>query len=287
MLKRLLLPVTAALAFATPAAAEPPVWVVRDADSTIVLFGSVHLLPAGLDWRPDALEAALKDADDLWFELPINGESSMEAAQLAVERGLLPKGQTLTSKLSDEGKARLGRASERLKIPLEALDRFRPWFAEVTLGVAQLAANGANGSDGVERSLSADAPGSAERKAFETPAEQIAFFADAPEADQLASLEQSLRQMEEEPDAFDKLIASWLAGDLAGLEAQGLTPMRTAAPELYRRLVVERNERWTQTLAERLEGKGETVVVVGAAHLIGEDGVPAMLRRRGVAVEGP
>lgn len=285
MLKRLFLPL--ALAFATPAAAEPPVWVVRDADSTIVLFGSVHLLPAGLDWRPAALDAALKDADDLWFELPISGESSAEAAQLAVERGLLPKGETLTAKLSDDGKARLGRASERLKVPLEALDRFRPWFAEVTLGVMQLAASGANGSDGVERSLAAAAPASAERKAFETPAEQIAMFADAPEADQIASLEQSLQQMEDEPDAFKTLIDSWLAGDLAGLEAQGLTPMRTAAPELYRRLVVERNARWTDALAKRLEGKGETVVVVGAAHLIGADGVPAMLRKRGVAVEGP
>ena len=144
MIKRLLLPL--ALAFATPAAAEPPVWVVRDADSTIVLFGSVHLLPPGLDWRPDALDAALKEADDLWFELPIDGAASMEAAHLAMEHGMLPKGETLSARLSGDGRARLERAAERLKLPVEMLDRMRPWLAEVTIGVSQLAANGANGS---------------------------------------------------------------------------------------------------------------------------------------------
>ena len=134
MIKRFLLPL--ALAFATPAAAEPAVWVVRDADSTIVLFGSVHLLPPGLDWRPDPLDAALKKADDLWFELPIDGAASMEAAHLAMEHGLLPKSETLSARLSDDGKARLQRAAERLKLPMEVLDRMRPWLAEVTIGVA-------------------------------------------------------------------------------------------------------------------------------------------------------
>jgi len=284
--KRLLLALALAFA-AAPAAAQPPVWVVSDADSTIVLFGSVHLLPPGLDWRPDALDAALKDADDLWFELPIDASASREAAQIAFARGVLPEGQKLSDKLSWRSRARLRRAAERLDVPLAALERMRPWLAEVTLGVAQLAKNGANGSDGVERSLSAAAPSSAQRRAFETPEEQIALFADAPEKEQLASLRHSLRQMETEPDAFQKLLKAWMAGDLKGLDRLGLKPMRRASPELYRRLVVQRNARWTEVLVERLQGSGETVVVVGAAHLIGKDGVPAMLRARGVAVEGP
>lgn len=286
MLKRLLLSL-AFLAAASPAAAQPPVWVVKDADSTIVLFGSVHLLPPGLDWRPDALDAALKEADDLWFELPIDGSASREAAQLAFERGVLPEGQTLSSKLSKRGQARLKRAAQRFNLAMPALERMRPWLAEVTIGVAQLAGEGANGSDGVERTLSNAAPAGAARRAFETPAEQIAFFADAPEKDQVASLEHSLRQMETDADAYAKLIRAWMAGDLKGLERIGLKPMREVSPELYRRLVVQRNARWTETLAGRLEGSGETVVVVGAAHLIGKDGVPAMLRARGLTVEGP
>ncbi|HEX6865721.1 MAG TPA: TraB/GumN family protein, partial [Caulobacteraceae bacterium] len=172
-------------------------------------------------------------------------------------------------------------------VPIATLERMRPWLAEVTLGVVQLAKGGANGSDGVERTLAAAAPATAARRAFETPADQIGFFADAPEKDQIASLESTLRQMETEPGGFGDLVEAWMSADLKALERMGLKPMKRASPELYRRLVVQRNARWTDILLERLNGSGETVVVVGAAHLIGKDGVPAMLRKRGVAVEGP
>ena len=286
MLRPLILALGLALT-ALPASAQPPVWVVRDADSTIVIFGSVHLLPPGLDWRPAALDAALKDADDLWFELPIDGTASRETAQLAVARGVLPPGETLSSRLSRKGRARLTAAAERLHVPMAALERMRPWLADLTLGVAQLAGGGANGSDGVERTLSRAAPASAQRRAFETPEQQIAFFADVPDKEQVAALEHSLREMQAEPRTYDKLIEAWVVGDLKMLERRGLAPMRRASPRLYRRLVTQRNARWTQMLTERLAGSGETVVVVGAAHLIGKDGLPAMLRARGIAVEGP
>ncbi len=287
MFKRLVLAAALALAVAGPAGAQPPVWVVRDADSTIVLFGSVHLLPPGLDWRPPPLEAALEEADDLWFELPIDAEASLAAAQAAVARGLLPKGETLSARLSICGRARLARAARRLGVPMATLDHMRPWLAEVTLGVAELARSGASSSDGVERSIAADAPARAERRAFETPIQQIGFFADLPEKVQVASLEHTLRQMEDDPAEFQKLVNAWLSGDTKKLEKLGLTPMRKATPEVYRALVIERNRRWTEMLVERLAGSGETVVVVGAAHLIGKDGVPAMLRARGISVEGP
>jgi len=286
VLKRLLL--SLALAFtAAPALAQPPVWVVKDADSTIILFGSVHLLPPGLDWRPDALDAALKEADDLWFELPIDGDSSRETAQLALTQGVLPKGETLSSKLSPKGRGLLKRAAAKHHLDLAMLERMRPWMAELMLGLAQLSGGGVNGSDGVERTLSHAAPASAQRRAFETPEEQIAFFAGASDKAQIASLEHSLREMDEDPSAYNKLIGAWMTGDLKTLQRLGLEPMLRTSPELYRRLVTERNSRWADTIAQRLAGSGETVVVVGAAHLIGKDGVPALLRKRGVAVDGP
>jgi len=285
--KRLLLALAMGFIAVLPTRAQPPVWVVTDADSVIVLFGSVHMLPPGLDWRPAELEAALEDADDLWFELPIDAETSQEAAHLAIQRGLLPKGETLSPKLSAKGRERLARATVRLGANPAVVERMRPWLAEVTLGVAELARNGASGSDGVERAIAADAPAGAELRAFETPTQQIAFFADLPEKAQVASLENTLKQMEEDPKGFEKLVDAWMAGDLATLERMGLETMKKASPALYRALVVERNKRWTEMLADRLAGSGETVVVVGAAHLIGEDSVPAMLRARGATVSGP
>lgn len=287
MVTRLFLPLLAALSIAAPAAAKPPVWVVKDADSTIVLFGSVHMLPPGLDWRPEALDAALKEADDVWFELPLDGDSSREAQQISFERGLLPAGETLSSKLSRKGRKRLKEAAERLHLDMRVIDRMRPWLADVTVSVAQIASEGANGSDGVERTIAAAAPKSAERKAFETAADQILYVADTPEKEQLVALEDTLRDLNAQKADYSGLVNIWMSGDLSHLQREALDPMRKRTPTLYSRMVPERNARWADALVQRLAGSGETVVVVGAAHLVGKDGLPAMLRARGVAVEGP
>lgn len=274
------------LAWTAPAAAEPPVWTVRDADSTIVLFGSVHVLPAGLDWRPDALDAALAQADDLWFETPVDAESEAAAGRAAMANGFLPKGQSLSALLTPEGRARLTRVCGRLGVAPAGIDRLRPWFADVTIGVVALMNQGASVTTGVERTLADAAPG-ARRRAFETPTEQIAFFADAPLADQLASLEDTLEQIDADPAYYDRLIDAWLAGDTRAIEELGLTPMKQVSLYLHDQLIVRRNRRWAETIAERMAGAGETVIVVGVGHLVGPDSVPALLRARGFTVEGP
>lgn len=272
---------------AGPARAQPPVWVVRDADSEIVIFGSIHLLPPGVEWTPPVLDEVLAKADDIWFELPIDPASTAESGRLALAQGLLPVGEKLSDKLSPVGRERLARACAGLGVSCPVVETMRPWLAEMTLVIGRLARDGASGSLGVEQTLAAAAPATAQRRAFETPAEQIAFFAGASEADQVASLEDSLRVMEEDPGAFGELVDAWVGGDLAAIEALGLKPLRKAAPGLYDRLIVQRNARWAKTIEERLAGSGETVVVVGAGHLTGPDGVPAMLRARGLTVEGP
>jgi len=274
---------TVLIATPAPAAAEPAVWTIRDADSTIVLFGSVHLLPAGLDWRPATLDAALAEADDLWFEtLTDDAASGLAARRL----GVLPAGESLLSRLTPQGRARLQRQGERLGLSPAAVDHLRPWLADLTLSVAALLQDGAFADAGVERTLETAAP-AATRRYFETPAEQIEFLAGAPEVDQLASLEETLRQLEEDPELFSRLVRAWLAGDQAAIEALGVAPIRTLSPVLYERLLAGRNRRWAEIILARLAGSGTTVMVVGAGHLTGPDGVPALLRARGVAVEGP
>ncbi|WP_309644419.1 TraB/GumN family protein [Phenylobacterium sp.] len=270
-----------------PAEAKPPYWIVRDADSEMLIFGSVHVLKPGLDWRPPELDAALVKADDLWFELPIDAAAEARTAQLAAIRGLLPEGKTLSSLLPPDGAKRLAKASETLGVSLAVMDRFEPWFAEVLLAGAQFRKAGADIGAGVEKVLSAQAPATAQRRAFETPDEQIAIFDSAPLEDQLASLQRSLVELQTDPDAYDALIADWMVGDLAAIDEQALGPLRDVAPGLYARMVTERNTRWIATLRTRLAGKGRTVVVVGVGHLVGDDGLPARLRALGYSVEGP
>lgn len=280
------LAILVACLFTTPVAAEPPVWTLRDADSTVVLFGSVHVLPADLDWRPDALDAALLKADDLWFETPVDDANAAEAARVAQARGFLPGNQSLSALLSSDGRDRLDRISGRLGISPAGVDRLAPWYADVTLGIVTLMRQGATVSAGVERTLADAAPGAA-RRSFETSTQQIAFFADAPLADQLASLEDTLKQLDEDPAFYGRLIDAWAEGDTKAIEDLGLTPMKQVSVHLYDQLIVRRNRRWVDAITERMKGSGETVIVVGVGHLVGPDSVPALLRARGFIVEGP
>ena len=277
----------AALLLASPALAKPPLWIVRDADSEVLIFGSVHVLPPGLDWRPAELEAALSRAEDLWFELPMGQAAETEIAGLAASKGVLPNDRTLSALLSPAGGEALARANQKYGLAPGFLDRLEPWFAEVALAGAEFRAKGANTDSGVEKSVNATAPATARRKAFETPAQQIALFDEAPVAAQVASLENSLAQMDSDPDAYDRLIAAWMTGDTAALEQDALVPLKTVSPELYARLVSDRNAAWTQVLDQRLKGGGRTVIVVGVGHLLSADGVPARLRALGYSVEGP
>lgn len=267
--------------------ARPPVWIVRDADSELVLFGSIHVLPPGLDWRPAELDAALNKADDLWFELPIDPASEARVGQLAAQHGVLPEGQSLSALLSPQGRKRLETAVADLGVSMAVLDRLEPWFAEVVLAGAQFQKAGASASSGVEKTISGSAPASAQRRAFESPEEQIAIFDAAPLPEQIASLEQSLIELNDNPKAYEELVAHWMAGDLKALDEDALEPLRTAAPGLYARLVTQRNDRWLEALRTRLDGSGRTVVVVGVGHLVGKDGLPTRLRALGYSVEGP
>ena len=272
---------------AQEASARPPLWVVRDADSELVLFGSVHVLPPGLDWKPAGLDAAIAGAEDLWFELPIDPASEAKVSQLAAARGMLPPDRSLSKMLSPDGAQRLEKVAAELGVSMAILDRLEPWFAEVALAGANFMKSGADADAGVEKSLAAAAPASAARKAFESPEEQIAIFDAAPLPEQIASLEESLRELERNPRAYDDLVAVWMAGDLKALDEDVLGPLRQAAPGLYQRLVTERNARWIKAIRARLDGSGRTVMVVGVGHLVGADGLPTRLRALGYEVEGP
>jgi uncharacterized protein len=271
MFRSLLVALAALLA--SPALAAPPVWTVRDADSEIVLFGSMHVLPKDLDWRPPALDAALSRADDLWFEVPMDAAADRRMQDLAGAYGLLPPGQTLISRLKPRAAARLRKLAGRLDVPMSEIERLKPWMAEVRLTTAAFALDKGLAEDGVERRLQAAAPPTVARKAFETPDQQMALFAGAIEADQIKTL--------------NATVAAWSKGDQRALERAVVGGMRKSSPALYRQFIVERNARWMDALQARLAGSGRTVVVVGAGHLLGPDGLPARLRALGYDVEGP
>ena len=278
---------TLALGAAPAARAKPPVWVVHAGATTITLFGSIHLLPAGLDWRPPQLDAALASASELWFELPIDATTNNEAAEQSIARGALPKGRSLIAMMSADQAKRLVDAGVSLDCAPEALDRMQPWMADLTLSVAEDARGGASASDGVEGQIQASTPLTTRRRAFETATQQIGFLAGTPVKDQLASLNWTVSEIEQDPTSYARVVNEWMSGDLTGLERDALDPLRQVSPKLYARLIDGRNRHWARVLAARLKRPGSLVVVVGVGHLIGPGGLPALLRARGYQVDGP
>jgi uncharacterized protein len=277
----------AGVASAGSAAAEPPVWVVKDKNSELVLFGSVHILPRGLDWTPPALDRALKAADDIWFELPIDAESEAATSMLATKAGVLPPDQSLFKLLPPEDSALMSKVAAAYDVSPVLLDRLQPWLAEIALAGGAYRRLDADAASGVEKTIAAMATPNAKRRAFETPAEQVALLSSGTMDEQMASLRQTLHEMDEKPDEFQILVKAWTDGDIEVLDREALAPIRDATPGLFRRLVTDRNARWTKVLDARLKGRGRTVVVVGIGHLIGPDGVPARLRALGYSVTGP
>jgi hypothetical protein len=289
MRRRLLALVVAATLAAPPAGALalPAMWTVHGSHATAVLFGSVHLLPTGVQWEPPALAEALAHADEIWFELPIDAATGARAQALVIEKGAQPKGVSLFDDLNAKDAERLRRACDEVGVPPQVLAPMRPWLAEVTLSLAQDARAGAKPSEGVEQQLSQQVGAKVKRRAFETPEQQINFLAAAPRAEQNASLRETLTEVADDPGLYDRAVKAWLSGDLASLRKDSLQSLIKASPAMYRRLIVDRNRRWAAVLDQRLKEEGEIVVVVGAGHLLGPDGLPALLRARGYAIDGP
>ncbi|MGH7010101.1 MAG: TraB/GumN family protein [Caulobacteraceae bacterium] len=274
-------------AVAVPASAKPPIWIARRGHAVVTLFGSIHLLPPGLDWRPAGLDEALASANSLWFELPLDRAAARETVRLVQSKSLLPPKDNLSAHLSPGENAQFDRVAAALGLPAAALERLEPWDVDLMLSLTQNARMGARVLSGVEQTLEATTPPSVARRAFETPREQIGFLADAPMKAQIASLAETLNEIETEPHLYDEIVQDWMSGDVAKFEADGLEPMRLKCPIIYDRLVRARNRRWAKRIARMLDHGADAVVVVGMDHLVGPDGVPTLLRAKGFTVEGP
>lgn len=151
---------TAALdaATATNGPGAPVIWLLSDEDTQIHIFGTVHLLRPELQWRTDAFDAALSEADKIVFEVDMNSPEAQRAiATDFLARGMFQDGRTLKQVLSEEDEAVVSSAFDSVGVPLDAMNTFEPWMASVNLGVMKLVADGYDPSSGVESVIEAEA----------------------------------------------------------------------------------------------------------------------------------
>ena len=279
--------VVATSAFVTPALAQPAFWVVKDADSTIYLLGTVHLLKPETVWKTDKLLAAMNEAKQLWLELPTTDPQAMapEMMQLVVKYGMSP-GVPLSRDLTPDEMKTLDQAAQVAGLTASQLNVFRPWFAALTISNAAMVRAGYDPSSGVDMNVEAifKADG-IKPNGLENAEQQIKVFASMTREQELEYLRTTMEEYEKASTELDQMVEQWSHGDLAGLEQMFVTDMKTETPDLYEALLLNRNANWVVQIQEMLKGKGVIFIAVGAGHLIGPDSVLAMLKAKGIASE--
>jgi hypothetical protein len=266
----------------------PALWRVDGPKGRVFLFGSFHLLPANVKWRTPVLDSALNEAGVVVFETDLAGAQDPQVEQaLIAKHGLLPPGQTLRGVLSTSTYAELERTATGLGIPPPSLAPLRPWLAAVTLGVQFVINQGFDPNNGVEQQVVAWAKANGKGVvSLETNESQLRVFADLTREQEIALLAVTLRQVRETPKMLGELLAAYRKGDLAALE-RILNIGFDDFPVLRRRILKDRHDKWLPRI-EKMIADGRTyMIIVGAAHLVGPDSVIAMLRAKGVKVEGP
>ncbi len=259
--------------------ADPALWVVKDKDTTIYLFGTIHVLPSNLSWFDEAVKTAFDASGELVTEI---GDMPDPAAvqPLILKYGVSPTGPALADRLPADKRDAFTKAAADAGIPAEALARLKPWFAANQLSLVALMKAGYNPASGAESALTAAAKAANKPiSGVETIEQQLAFFDSLSEAAQIQFLTETLAQLGNVGPEFQKMLDEWSTGDAEGLGAMMNEAMRSS-PELSKMLLADRNARWAEWIDTRLDKPGVVFMAVGAGHLSGPDSVQVMLDKR-------
>jgi uncharacterized protein len=276
--------VAAPLLLTAAAKAEPAMWVIRDKDSTIYLIGTLHLLRHETEWNTTKVTKTIAESSELWLEVA-NIDDQAGIASLVLQYGMDPE-KTLSSKLNATQKEKLARLAATYSIPLASLEPMKPWMAAMMFAVLPLQKAGYDPNAGVDRLLKAQAEKKGDKiYGFETAEEQIRFFADLPESEQITFFEETLGDAEKGMAQLEKLAKAWIDGDNETIGDILVNSVKNEAPAVYQKLLVQRNIAWSEKIVEILKGAGVQQVAVGAAHLAGPDSLQVQLAKRGIKVE--
>jgi uncharacterized protein YbaP (TraB family) len=266
---------------ASPVLAEPALWAIKDKDSTIYLFGTVHVLKPQTAWRSPKIAKAFAAADDVVMEIE-QPEDPKTIQPLMLKYGI-DQAAPLPTKLTPETYRKLQAAAQSMGFGPEGLDTMRPWLAALTVSLTPLRTAGYDPDSGVEKLLTAQAKAVGKPiSAFETMEQQIRFFADMTPAQEIQLLDSTLDDIDDDPAKVDALVAAWAADDQKELKKQMVDEMRRDYPQVYALLLVNRNRDWAQQLKVKLAGSGVSFVAVGAGHLTGPDSLQAQLAKLGI-----
>lgn len=275
-----------------------PMWVIKDADSTIYMTGTIHMLPPEVQWDSEKLTNAIKDADELWLEIPMGSDVTKFATEaMPVMMKHAMSTTQLTKLLTPEEVTTLKARIAEFGLPPETfqmMNVMKPWFATITLSVSPLASAGYDPTQGIDIKIAKLAEDDGDPiKGFETVEEQTKILASGTIEEQLAALRNVLAMPKEEIDRLktemDTLAIKWAAGDISGAADMFAEMNQTDEAQFggatMDALLLDRNENWAGQIETMLEGAGTHFIAVGGAHLVGPDSVQERLKLRGIETE--
>lgn len=289
--------VTALLGSASVLAADAPkatgapvplLWKVSDRDNAVYLLGSFHLLrPSDYPLSPD-VDAAFADAERVMFELSPEEMRSTALPQLMMQAAIRTDGKTLQQELDAATWTRLETWAGKNAVPLASFQSVEPWFVGLTISIVEMTKQGLDSKLGLDNHFMDKAAAAGKPTGgLERVQEQIGVLAGMDATEQRQFIAEALEEADKGAAETDRLHAAWRRGDAEGLWSRMAAEMRKQYPRLYRRINVERNDAWVPKIRQILDqpGDDDALVVVGALHLLGEDGVVEKLRAQGYTVE--
>ncbi len=256
-------------------------WVVHGRHNTVYLLGSVHVLKPSESELPPEVLRAYAHAHALVMEVPLSDLSFDKLVGLTLTLGTLPQGKTLVAALGPTLYANLSAHAKPLGLDPAYLSHFQPWLAALTIEQLALAQAGFDFNSGADMQLARRA--SADHKpiiGLETARDQLSLFAHLTEAQQREFVQYTLEDTDHAPREVETLIRAWRNGDTRALE-QALHEGFDQFPDLYQALTTDRNRKWLAEILPLLRDDQDYLIVVGALHLVGGDGLIALLRRHG------
>lgn len=268
-------------------AAQPRtfMWKATRQQGAVYLVGSVHMLTKDFYPLAPAIEAGFKDSDLLVEEVDLAEMLAPDQQFSLLARGMLPAGQTLDKVVSPATMTLVNARVGSLGMPASALQQFKPWFLAMTLMAVEWEKAGFDAALGLDKHFydRAQTEGKAVQ-GLETTEYQISRFDGMAMTQQDRFLAESLKDLDAEKASVQKIADAWKAGDLPTLERLVLQDVKDDQ-FMYQRLLVERNRNWLPKIEALFARRGRAFIVVGAAHLVGPDGLIAMLKAKGARVD--
>lgn len=272
------------LAPAMARADGPAVWEMRGPGATVWLLGSVHLLRESDYPLPGSVDRLLAGAERLVLELDLDEVDPVTSQMLVFNLGRLQEGQSLSDVMGSQAYRLAAKRADKLGIDLGMLSALKPWFAALTVMNIEMLRLGFNPELGLEQHLARQArQNGKEILGLETLEYQLRLFDELSYETQSALLLQTLSEAETLEQEMSSLVSAWRQGETEALSA-ALTRSFSGYVDVYRSIVTDRNEAWVDRIMDLGRSSGDSLVVVGALHLVGDDSVVEMLRSKGAKV---